>query len=460
MQKKLSCLTSSSENRVISTILNLLRIKTTAYPVTAFTKCKPSRSLPMNFKVIVASPIWSLNGVNIFSANLVRELQRRGIESHILLTQPHLNDPKPMKVPTDIPIRHLPVKAEDVYKVRWSAMIKYLEDHAPCIYIPNHDIEHSSVCPQLSNRVGVVGVVHSDDPQHYEHVNRLGYYWNSIVTVSKTVAKKTLVNNPALTPRLTTIPIGVHIPDQPPTPKSEVNSPLKLLYAGVFKQAQKRILDLPKIVQHLANKGIDIKMTIAGGGPDKEALVKAAAPLVERGLIEFIGIVPHDEMPQLLRDHDVFMMTSAYEGMPNALLEAMGQGCIPIVTNIDSGIPEVVRDHHSGFLVPVGEIEQFSDRIATLKNDFNLRRTIALNAYHAVNQGGFSIREMVDSYLKVFEQVMEETTLGKFQRPTSGILPPPQMQPIWRHYLPLPIYQVARVSKHTLQQFVTFSKSS
>lgn len=414
----------------------------------------------MNFRVIVASPIWSLNGVNIFSANLVRELQNRGIAAQILITQPHLNDPKPMKVPTDIPIHYLPVKAKDVYKVRWSAMIKYLEDHAPCIYIPNHDIEHSSVCPQLSNRIGVVGVVHSDDPQHYEHVGRLGDYWNSIVTVSKTVAEKTLVNHPSLTHRLTTIPIGVRIPVQPPGPKLKTSEPLKLLYAGVFKQAQKRILDLPKVVQQLANKGIDIKMTIAGGGPDKDALVAAAAPLVEKGLMEFIGIVPHDEMPQLLRDHDIFMMTSAYEGMPNALLEAMGQGCIPVVTNIDSGIPEVVKDHHSGFLVPVGDIEQFADRIATLKNDFNLRQTIALNAYHAVGQGGFSIRDMVDGYLKVFEQVMKDADSGQFQRPAGGILPPPQMRPMWRHYLPLPIYQAARVSKRTLRQFATTSKNS
>ena len=414
----------------------------------------------MDFNVIVASPIWSLNGVNIFSANLVRELQNRGIESHILLTQPHLFDPKPMALPPDLPVHRLPVNPEDVYKVRWAAMIKYLEDHAPCIYIPNHDLEHSSVCPRLSRRVGVVGVIHSDDPQHFEHVNRLGSYWDGIVSVSKTVAEKTLAVNPELAPRLTTIPIGVQIPDQPPQAKFDSSEPLRLLYAGVFKQVQKRILDLPKIVERLTERGIPVKLTIAGGGPDQDALVEAAAPWVAKNLIEFIGIVPHDQMPQLLQDHDVFIMTSAYEGMPNALLEAMGQGCIPVVTDIDSGIPEVVRDRDSGMLIAVGDIEGFAEGIASLHHDPDLRSKLAINAYHAVDQGTFRIRDMVNSYLDVFERVMHDAESGTYQRPQGKILPPPQMYPIWRHYLPLPLYQAARISKRTFRQFTTSVKRS
>ncbi|MGB3613509.1 MAG: glycosyltransferase, partial [Elainellaceae cyanobacterium] len=226
-----------------------------------------------------------------------------------------------------------------------------------------------------------------------------------------------------------------------------------------FKQQQKQILDLPKIVQSLVDKGIPIKLTIAGGGPDEADLVAAAAPLVEQGAIEFIGIVPHDEMPALLRRHDLFIMTSAYEGMPNALLEAMGQGCIPVATNIDSGIPDVVTDGESGFLVPVGDIEQFAARIASLQQNTTLRQTLSRNAYQAVSQGSFSIRDMVDSYLQVFEQVMDDAAAGRFQRPQGKILPPPHMRPIWRHYLPLPLYQAARFSKRTLKRAVTFKHS-
>ena len=165
-------------------------------------------------------------------------------------------------------------------------------------------------------------------------------------------------------------------------------------------------------------------------------------------------------MPKLLEDHDAFIMTSAYEGMPNALLEAMGRGCIPVVTDIDSGIPEVVKDGESGFLISVGDIEQFSDRIAQLQRDPQLRRTLSLNAYKAVDQGSFRIRDMADRYLEVFEGVMRDVESGRFRRPLGKILPPPQMRPMWRHYLPLPIYQAARISKRTLKHFAATSRSS
>ena len=406
----------------------------------------------MKFNVVVASPIWSLNGVNIFSANLVRELQQRGISSEILLTQPHLPDPKPMRIPNDIPVNRLPVKDEDVYGDRWATLIRYLEARSPCIYIPNHDIEHSGICPALSNSVAVVGVVHSDDPQHYEHVSRLGDSWNHVVTVSKTVARETVAQNPALGDRLTVVPIGVRVPNQPPAPKSRSNEPLKLLYAGVFKQQQKQILDLPKIVQRLAEMGTPVTLTIAGGGPDEAALRAAADPLVQQGLITFIGIVPHDDMPSLLQSHDVFLMTSAYEGMPNALLEAMGQGCIPVATNIDSGIPDVVTDSESGFLVGVGEIEQFADRITRLQRDTDLRNRLARGAYDSVSQGPYTIRAMVDSYVAIFEQALTAAQQGQFHRAPGKILPPPHMRPMWRHYLPLPVYQAARLSRRTLKR--------
>jgi len=408
----------------------------------------------MNFNVIVASPVWSLNGVNIFSANLVRELCQRGISAHILLTQAHIPDSKPMQQPTDIPIHHLPVRPDELFGVRWKAMIQYLEERAPCIYIPNYDFEHSCVSPKLSKRVGVVGVVHSDDPQHYEHVGRLGKYWNKIVCVSQTVADGTVERNPELRDRVSTIPIGVSIPDTKPQRIWEPNQPLKVLYAGVFRQSQKRILDLPQIVQHCLKLNVPIHLTIAGGGPDQQNLVDACQPFVEQELIKFIGIVPHAQMPELLKQHDVFIMTSAFEGMPNALIEAMGQGCIPVATNIKSGIPELVKDGVNGYLVSVGDVDAFAQRLATLQKDVDLREHFSEQAYQTVDQGHYRIRDMVDSYLSVFEQALKEADSGTYQRPYADILIPDHMQPFWKHYLPSPVFTFGKQCKQTLNKLL------
>lgn len=402
------------------------------------------------FEVIVASPVWSLNGVNIFSSNLVRELCKRGVPAHILLTQPHIPDSKPMQRPTDVPIHHFPVGEEDLFGVRWKKMIRYLEDRAPCIYIPNYDFEHSCVSPKLSNRVGVVGVVHSDDPQHYEHVGRLGKYWNNIACVSQTVAESTIKQNPNLADRVFTIPIGVSIPNTPPERAWNEGKPLKVLYAGVFRQSQKRILDLPQIIQRCLELHAPIHLTIAGGGPDQQELMDACQPLVEQGFIQFIGIVPHVQMPDLFRQHDVFIMTSAFEGMPNALIEAMGQGCIPIATNIKSGIPELVKDGINGYLVSVGDISTFAEQLAGLQKDINLQETLSNQAFQTVDQGHYRIRDMTDSYLELFERVMQEAELEIYQRPPADILLPDYMKPLWKHYLPLPVFKFGQRWKRTL----------
>ena len=57
---------------------------------------------------------------------------------------------------------------------------------------------------------------------------------------------------------------------------------------------------------------------------------------------------------QILEQQDAYILTSEFEGMPNALNEAMARGCVPVVTDIRSGIPELVRYGVNGYRVPVG----------------------------------------------------------------------------------------------------------
>jgi len=406
----------------------------------------------MKYNVIVASPVWSLNGVNIFSANLVRGLQERGVASHILLTNRKQFDRKPMELPTDIPVYDLPVAEHASYPVRWQAMTRYLEAQSPCIYIPNYDFDHSCVSPTLSNKVGIVGIVHSDDPQHYEHVCRLGRYWNKIVAVSNVIAEETAAKEPSIAKRLVTIPYGVPMADCLPERSTDPNAPLKIVYCGALKQNQKRILDLPEIVQALQNRRVPVELTIAGGGPTKQQLIDKSKHLVNQGVIRFIGIIPNERVPALLEQNDVFIMTSEFEGLPNALLEAMGQGCVPVVTNIKSGIPELVQEGFNGYRVPVGNIQMFAERLAILQRDVNLRSEMSRNAYSVADKGGYRIQDMVERYLELFHRILQEAECGNYRRPYGKVIPPASLKRSWRHYLPLPVLKTARRGKRILSR--------
>lgn len=393
----------------------------------------------MEFSVIAASPAWSLSGVNIFSANLVQGLRACGIPAHIVLTRPDQPDPTPMPLGSDIPVEHLTGIKHDSWKARCQAMARYLEERAPCIYIPNYDFYHSGVSPKLSNRVCIVGIVHSDDPVHYDHVSRLGRYWNSIVAVSKAVAEKTASLDPRFSQRLVVIRHGVSIPSRLPKRSEDSNACLRIVYAGRLDQYQKRILDLPKIAQGLAARKIPFTLTIIGGGPHQDRLLAASRQLIDQGVIRFLGTLPNESVLDILEHHHVFLMTSEFEGMPIILLEAMGRGCIPVVTNIDSGIPELVRDGVNGCLVPVQAIDSFVECLSKLQQNVNWYRKLSTNAYASVDAGGYRIEDMVKRYIELFHSVMGEAESGVYRRPRGPVIPPPSLRLSWKDHIPVPV---------------------
>ncbi len=406
----------------------------------------------MKFNVIVASPVWSLNGVNVFSTNLVRGLRNSGVPARILLTQQTCFDSKPMPRPSDIPLDELQVGKHHGWIARWKAMIRYLEERVPCIYIPNHDYGYSCVSATLSNRVGIVGIVHSDDPEHYDHVCRLGKYWNAIVAVSEAVSERTASLDPTLSQRLVVIPHGVCIPDRMPQRSLDLKTPLKIIYAGRLGQYQKRILDLPKILDMLLELNVPVQLTIVGGGSDQQRLIGSFKGLLERGIVRFLGILDNERVLDILGYHDVFIMTSEFEGLPISLLEAMGRGCVPVVTDIASGIPELVRDGINGYRVPVGSIRGFAERLAVLQRDLRRRWEMSVNAYTTVSAGRYRIEDMVESYINLFAYVLREAESGAYRRPTGTMLSRPFFQAYRKNGLPTPVRAISSVGKYLLRQ--------
>ena len=383
-----------------------------------------------SFQVILTSPTLELNGVNVFSVNLVRGLLERGISASILITDPHRKEEIPMEIPERIPIDQLPVPKEASWQQRWQILIKYLEDRTPCIYVPNYDWKYSSISPKLSNKVGVVGIVHSDDERHYEHANRLGDYWNAIVAVSQFTAQKTIDLKPHLSQKVVPIPIGVSIPEclpSKPMQKESDSSPINLIYAGKIKQVQKRVFDLPKIFEALQARKVPFKVKILGDGPAQKELISLCDKFLKEGIVEFTGLLSNQLTHQHLEESEVILLTSEYEGLPNVIVEAMGRGCIPIVTDIKSGISELVKDGYNGYLVPIGDIQEFANRIAFLQKNRETMNELKTNAFRTVYGSQYSVERMVDSYLDLFTKIIEQPS-GIYKRKKGNVLPHPSLQ--------------------------------
>jgi glycosyltransferase involved in cell wall biosynthesis len=93
---------------------------------------------------------------------------------------------------------------------------------------------------------------------------------------------------------------------------------------------------------------------IAGEGPEKENIEKEAENLNVSSSVQFLGRVPHEKMPNILAQTDIYVSTSLYDGTSISLLEAMGSGAFPIVTDIPANREWIVNGKN-GFLVPTDE---------------------------------------------------------------------------------------------------------
>jgi glycosyltransferase involved in cell wall biosynthesis len=119
---------------------------------------------------------------------------------------------------------------------------------------------------------------------------------------------------------------------------------------------------LIRAIPRVINEEPKVRFIIAGDGPERENLEKEAKKLNVISSLKFLGRVPHQEMPNLLAETDIYVSTSLYDGTSVSLLEAMGSGAFPIVTDIPANREWIIHNEN-GFLVPVNEERYLADRI-------------------------------------------------------------------------------------------------
>lgn len=323
-----------------------------------------------------------------------------------------------MPLPRNVPVEHLRIPRIATWKRRRRAMLDTLEKNAPCIYLPNHDFHHSCISPALSSRIGIIGIAHSDDPQHYGHVERLGSTWNATVAVSKKIAGRLIESGFVDRTRLSSIPYGVDCAQKPST--RTPGDKIRIIYTGRLDALQKRVGDLIAVGILLRDRGVPFTMSIVGAGPERDWLRQAIDHNEMAQHIQLFDTVDNATAVSMCTGCDVFMLPSAYEGMPIGVLEAMGQGCVPLVSDIESGIPELITNGVNGFKVPTGDVAAFADRVAGLYADSAALARMSHEARLTISRNGYSAGEMIDRYIALIDRVSSEITSGRYRRPGDG----------------------------------------
>ena len=407
----------------------------------------------MHYSVYFSDSGWHLSGVNTFTANLIGALRERDIDARLVTTGALAPGDKQLARPTGIPADALHLgpaarlrgQRNEQSFARVDHLRKFLEARAPCVYVPNYDFEYSYVSGQLSPRVAVLGIVHSDDPEHYRHAAQLGRTWNAAVGVSRAIGERLRRFLPDCADRIEVIRYGVAVPAVDPPRCRRPDGCLRLVYVGRIIEQQKRVSDLVCIARELKERRIDFHLSFIGDGPERGNLTGQLADLIAQGLVTFEGILPADCISARLQQADALLLTSAFEGLPLTLLEAMACGCVPIVSDIRSGIPELVRHGINGFRVPLGDIEAYVDSIARLQSSKPLRQQLSQAAYEEIRRQELSISTAAERYAALLDRIIAEARQQTFVRLPVPIVPSRYRrdQPGWRGHVPAPVRHLA-----------------
>ncbi|CBE67313.1 MAG: glycosyltransferase family 4 protein [Candidatus Methylomirabilis oxygeniifera] len=180
---------------------------------------------------------------------------------------------------------------------------------------------------------------------------------------------------------------------------------------------KKNIVDLLVAAEVVLREHPATTFLVVGEGPEYDALIERAQALGISKKIIFSG--HRTDLPRILAGIDIYAVPSLYEGMGRAMTEAMASGK-PVVANAVGGIPELVIDGETGFLVAARRPEMMAEKILYLLSHPGEARVMGENARKIVGRE-FHPEMMVRRIAECYETLLREigvsiTSTGKCLR--------------------------------------------
>jgi len=325
-------------------------------------------------------------GVEAVSVNLARALRRLpDVDIQVVTTEPGL--PVPQRDTLEgVPVHRLPhaagpLLAEAIGPGR-RRMRRYLADLAPDL-VHSHDVYGLMVRGLPIPRVFTVhGFIHADTRVSGERFARLrSWLWRRqevrgwadqphIVSISPYVRARLLglvaseihdIENP--------VAEAFFEVERRPTPGT--------IFSAALVEPRKNTLGLVEAVARLVARGLDVRLRLAGAVRDPEYGRRVEERIASAGLrdrVSLLGALGSPGVREELARASVFALVSLEENAPMGIEEAMAAG-VPVVTSNRCGMPYLVQDGETGFLVDPLDPEDVARRLAQVLEDEALRRS-------------------------------------------------------------------------------------
>jgi glycosyltransferase involved in cell wall biosynthesis len=169
---------------------------------------------------------------------------------------------------------------------------------------------------------------------------------------------------------------------------------------------KKGFADLVRACRLLLDRGKSFRCEIIGEGPLEQEFREQIAQLGLQSHVELLGPRPQHEIREHLAAGTVFVLPSVVEAdggmdnLPTVIMEAMAAG-LPVVSTPIGGIPEMVLQNETGFLVPSGDVAALAGAIEKVINDRSLAQKLGRTGYERA-QRLFSIEKNVRALCTLF----------------------------------------------------------
>lgn len=184
----------------------------------------------------------------------------------------------------------------------------------------------------------------------------------NLVVVPSEFVRATLLKNNSFSSPIVVLPFGSP-PPLPVPPQVPTTGPLKVLYVGSLGQRK----GISYALDALKSLGSQVTFTMIGRvtAPNCRPLLAA----LDRH--RWIRSLPHDQILEQMRQHDVLLLPSLFEGYALVISEALSQG-LPVITTPNSGGTHTIRNGIEGYIVPIRDSTAIAERLQTLISNRNL----------------------------------------------------------------------------------------
>ena len=153
----------------------------------------------------------------------------------------------------------------------------------------------------------------------------------------------------------------------------------------------------------IADEFPEYKLKFLGEGDMRDEMTEKTKDLGLEDKVSYPGAVSN--VFENIQDSALYVMTSNYEGMPNALLEAMCIG-LPVISTKVSGATDVIEHEKNGILIDCNDTDALTNNIRNLLNNPDLRMTYAENAVSLSEK--LNVDSISDSWINFFNEVIEK----------------------------------------------------